>query len=443
MLAPLNGSLRAVLVGALALVIWTASPATAAPGDLDPTFDGDGRVTTDFANNTDDAFAVAIQANGKIVAAGRSDVTNGDPRFALARYHPNGTLDTTFGGDGRVTTDFGAGFDSARAVAIQGDGKIVAAGFANVTGFFDFALARYNTDGSLDSTFDGDGMVTTDFAGNHDNSFAVAIQGDGKIVAAGSATVTGRPDFALARYNTDGSLDSTFDGDGKVTTDFDGGFDGADAVAIQGDGKIVAAGSAQVLFDTDFGLARYNADGTLDTTFDGDGKVTTDIAGDRDDAFAMAIQGDGKIVAAGGANVFGPFDFALARYNTDGSLDSTFDSDGKLTTDFDGSDDDAFGVVIQRDGKIVAAGRASFTQVFALVRYNANGSLDTGFSEDGKVVTDFFGGSDQAHALAMQRDGKFVAAGCANCFAASDFALARYTGSSCRRTSRPTSIPCP
>jgi uncharacterized delta-60 repeat protein len=439
MLAPLNGSLRAVLVGALALVIWTAAPATAAPGDLDPTFDGDGRVTTDFANNTDDAFAVALQANGKIVAAGRSDVTNGNPRFALARYHPNGTLDTTFSGDGRVATDFAAGFDQAEAVAIQGDGKIVAAGFATIGGDFDFALARYNTDGSLDSTFDGDGMVTIGFAGIHDFANGLAIQGDGKIIAAGSAGA----DFALIRFNSDGSRDLTFDGDGVVVTDFAGGSDSAEAVAIQADGKIVAAGSVAVP-NTDFGLARYNTDGSLDSTFDNDGKVTTDFAADRDDAFAVAIQADGKIVAAGGAAVSFNFDFALARYNPDGSLDSTFDGDGKLTTDFDGDDDDAFGVVIQRDGKIVAAGRASSTDLFALVRYNANGSLDAGFSEDGKVVTDFSGGgSDQAHGLAMQGDGKFVAAGCHSCGTASDFALARYTGSSCRRTSRPTSIPCP
>jgi uncharacterized delta-60 repeat protein len=138
-------------------------------------------------------------------------------------------------------------------VAIQGDGKIVAAGFAGSD--FDFALARYNTDGSLDTTFGGDGKVTTDFAGSgsRDEAHAVAIQGDGKIVAAGLAVVSGIFDFALARYNTDGSLDTIFSGDGKVTTDFAGDFDVANGVVIQANGRIVAAGFA----GDDFGLARY------------------------------------------------------------------------------------------------------------------------------------------------------------------------------------------
>jgi uncharacterized delta-60 repeat protein len=362
-------------------VVAIANPAAAPPGDLDPTFDGDGKVTTDFADATDGANAVAIQGDGKIVTAGDAVVSGAPQDFALARYNPDGSLDTTFDGDGKVTTDFAGDSDEARGVVIQGDGKIVAAG---TTSEFDpcctsdFALARYNTDGSLDTTFDGDGKVTTDFAGGSDGAGGVVIQGDGKIVAGGFAIVFGNPDFALARYNTDGSLDVTFDGDGKVTTDFAGSIDEARGVAIQADGKIVAAGFTDVSgpFGFAFALARYNTNGSLDTTFDGDGKVTTDFAvgpDDPDEAHAVAIQGDGKIVAAGCLNCFigAPNDFALARYNTDGSLDVTFDGDGKVTTDFAGSFDQANGVAIQGDGKIVAAG---FTDVsgtfdFALARY--------------------------------------------------------------------------
>ncbi|HET6771374.1 MAG TPA: delta-60 repeat domain-containing protein [Actinomycetota bacterium] len=437
------------LIGVVALVIAMANPAAAPPGDLDTTFDGDGKVTTDFAGNPDNAFAVALQGDGKIVAAGET-LVSGTTDFALARYNTDGSLDTTFGGDGKVTTDFAAGGDSASAVAIQGDGKIVAAGFAIVSGNNDFALARYNTDGSLDTTFGGDlpfpvpgdGKVTTDFAGSQDLAHGVAIRADGKIVAAGQARVSGSDDFALARYNTDGSLDTTFGGDGKVTTDFAGGSDLAHGVAIQADGKIVAAGEALVSGTLDFALARYNTDGSLDTTFDGDGKVTTDFAGDFDVALAVAIQGDGKIVAAGGAVVAG-FDFALARYNTDGSLDPAFGGDGKVTTDFGGFDD-AFAVAIQGDGKIVAAGSAtvSATADFALARYKTDGSLDTIFSGDGKVTTDFAGSSDQASAVAIQANGRIVAAGGTFISGNFDFALARYT--CIRRTSRPTSIPvCP
>jgi uncharacterized delta-60 repeat protein len=404
------------LVGAVALVIAIANPAASPPSDLDSTFDGDGKVTTAFDGDSDRAFAVAIQGDGKIVAAGEALVGNFDFDFALARYNADGTLDTTFDIDGRVTAAFfvdPGGIDRAQAVAIQGDGKIVAAGFADN---FIFALARYNADGSLDTTFDTDGLVTTGFGGIPAQAFGVAIQGDGKIVATGYANDGDDSVFALVRYNTDGSLDPTFDGDGRVTTDVAGSVDKASAVAIQGDGKIVVAGSS---------LARYNTNGSLDTTFDGDGLVTRGFAG----ASAMAIQGDGKIVVAGGPT--------LARYNTNGSLDTTFGGDGKVTTDLAEGGGGAT-MAIQGDGKIVTAGlsAADFSEVsdFALIRYKPDGSLDTTFDGDGLVTTDFAGGFDQALGVAIQGDGKIVAAGCAFCHsswpppptAAVDFALARY-----------------
>jgi uncharacterized delta-60 repeat protein len=446
MLARFPGRPSLTLVGAVALVIAVANPAAAPPGDLDTTFDTDGKVTSDFAASIDQGFAVALQADGKIVAAGVA-VVSGMEDFALARYNTDGSLDPTFDGDGKVTTDFAGNLDQASGVAIQADGKIVAAGRADVSGTFDFALARYNTDGSLDTGFDGDGKVTTDFAGSvNDQAFAVAIQGDGKIVAAGRADVSGTFDFALARYNADGSLDTGFDGDGKVTTDFvSGSSDQAFAVAIQGDGKIVAAGVADVSGNNDFALARYNTDGSLDTGFDGDGKVTTDfVSGSFDQAFGLAIQGDGKLVAAGLASVSGAAQFSLARYNTDGSLDATFDTDGKVTTDFAGDFDQAFGLAIQADGKSVAVGAAvvSGTVDFALARYNTDGSLNTTFSGDGKVTTDFAGMDDVAFGVAIQANGRIVAAGRVNNAGNYDFGLARYT--CLRRTSRPMSIPiCP
>jgi uncharacterized delta-60 repeat protein len=303
-----------MLVGAAALVIAIANPAAAPPGDLDTTFDGDGKVTTDFAASIDQGFAVALQADGKIVAAGVA-VVSGMEDFALARYNTNGSLDPTFDGDGKVTTDFAGDFDQAFGLAIQADGKIVAGGRADVSGTFDFALARYNTDGSLDTGFDGDGKVTTDFvSGSFDQAFGLAIQGDGKIVAAGLASVSGAAQFSLARYNTDGSLDATFDTDGKVTTDFAGDSDQAFGLAIQADGKSVAVGAAVVSGTVDFALARYNTDGSLNTTFSSDGKVTTDFAGMDDVAYGVGIQANGRIVAAGRVNNSGNYDFGLARY---------------------------------------------------------------------------------------------------------------------------------
>jgi uncharacterized delta-60 repeat protein len=398
------------LVAAVALSAVFAAGAQAAPGDLDPTFSGDGKQTTDFGGVDRAAAAVVRQADGKIVAVG---IAGAD--FGLARYNPNGSLDTTFSGDGKQTTDFENG-DAAYAVALQADGKIVAVGIAiRETGDEAFALARYNPNGSLDTTFSGDGRQTTDL-GRIDSAMGVAIQANGKIVAVGS----GNGNFALARYNPNGSLDASFSGDGKERTDFGGG-DAANGVAIQANGKIVAVGRDGSSAGRDFALARYNPNGSLDTTFSGDGKQTTDFGG-IDRANGVALQGNGKIVAVGAGNG----NFALARYNPNGVLDTTFLGDGRQTTDFFGGGDAANGVALQANGKIVAVGRAG--DDFALARYNLNGSLDPSFSGDGRQRTDF-GGPDEARGVALQGNGKIIAAGFASGGATgNDFALARYFG---------------
>src|SRR6185295_13386784 len=250
------------------------------------------------------------QPDGKIVVVG----SESDVRFALARYNPNGSLDTSFSGDGKQTTSFTIGgefiYNAAFGVALQGNGKIIAVGGTGSTGPSDFALARYNPNGSLDTSFSGDGRQTTDFGGF---ATGVALQGDGKIVAVGRAGdfSAGESDFALARYNPNGSLDTSFSGDGKQTTDFlFGANDVANDVAIQANGKIVAVGSAQGgATGEDFALARYNANGTLDTSFSADGRKRTSF-GAFDSANGVALQGDGRIVAVGVGNG----EFALARY---------------------------------------------------------------------------------------------------------------------------------
>jgi uncharacterized delta-60 repeat protein len=293
------------------LITVGAHPVAAAEGDLDTNFDSDGKVTTAIGGSNHRVRSVAIQSDGKIVAAGNS--RNGNWDFALARYNTDGSLDTSFDSGGKVTTDFGGGNDRAYSVAIQSDGKIVAAGYSSNGSNNDFALARYNTDGTLDTNFDSGGKVTTDFGGGNDYAFSVAIQSDGKIVAAGRGS-NGGDDFALVRYNTDGTLDTNFDSGGKVTTDFGGDDDQAYSVAIQSDGKIVVAGLSYTGSNNGFALVRYNTDGTLDTSFDSDGKVTTAIGGTNDRAYSVAIQSDGKIVAAGYSYSGISQDFALVRY---------------------------------------------------------------------------------------------------------------------------------
>jgi uncharacterized delta-60 repeat protein len=387
-------------------------------GDLDTSFGVEGKVITDFIGDNDEAQAVALQTDGRIVAVGHTFNFATGLEFALVRYLPDGTLDTTFGGDGRVTTDFGEAVAAANAVALQPDGKIIAVGRSGPGGGGDnFALARYQSNGTLDTTFGGDGRVTTVEAPGE--IYAIALQPDGKIVAAGG--------LSLARYLPDGTLDTTFDNDGLVTIAFDEIF----AAALQPDGKIVAAGQFFNPSTTqhEFALARYLPDGTLDTTFGSVGHVTTDVGGSGF-AFAVVLQPDGKIVAVG--SIFNIAtnhqDFALARYLPDGTLDTTFGGDGRVTTDF-GVPSDARGVALQADGKIVAVGGAFFVR-FALARYRPDGSLDTTFGDDGLVTTDVGGANTSfADALVIQPlDGRLVVAGSTSVTGQDifDFALARY-----------------
>ncbi|MFJ8012859.1 calcium-binding protein [Streptomyces sp. NPDC096339] len=417
---PWSRKSRAPVAAALGAALALALPgvALAAPGDPDTGFGTGGRVTTDFGG-FEQVNGVAVQPDGKIIAVGLTDtggVGGGVHNFAVARYNANGTPDSTFGTGGRLTTDLRG---DAQAVAVQPDGKIVVAGHSDD----DFAVARYNANGSPDTTFDNDGKVTTQFGGV-DQARSVALLPDGRIVVAGLSNAAGTYDFAVARYNSNGSPDTDFDADGRVTTDFSGGLDQAAGVVLQADGRITAAGSANGFGSDDFALVQYNSDGTLDSTFGTGGRVTTDF-GALDQARGMARQPDGKIVTAGLTGSGSTFTFALARYNADGSPDATFDTDGRLTTGF-GTTGSAAAVALQGDGKIIAAGQSSSGGAdFALARYNDDGALDTTFDTDGKVTTDFAGANDGANAVAVQADGKIVAAGHAS-GVTSDFALVRY-----------------
>jgi uncharacterized delta-60 repeat protein len=417
----------AVVIALTFAALGAATDAYAASGDLDRSFSGDGIQTTDLSGEFDAVRSVAVQPDGKILAAGRSG--NDDPDFAVTRYNADGSLDASFSGDGKQITDFG-GFDEAFGMALQPDGKIVVVGDSGTSGI-DFAVARYNADGSLDPTFSGDGKQLID-AGGDDDAKGVTVQPDGKLVVVGSrnqyTTLDDQViDWALARLNADGSLDDGFSDDGIQTTDF-GGDDGASAVKLQSDGKLVVAGAAAGAF----GIARYDSAGELDASYSGDGKQTTGFGGDDDDyATSLAIQSDGKIVAAGATRTGSASSFALARYLSDGSLDTTFAGDGKQTTDFPGDIDIASGVAVDGDGRIVAAGGLEDTfngeagpYDLAIARYRADGTLDSGFSGDGKQTTDLGDFETASGGLALQPDGKIVVAGHNG-----HFLLARYLAS--------------
>jgi len=429
----------------LVLIIMAAavvSHAQTTAGNLDPTFGTGGTVRTDFAGNIDQANAVAIQSNGQIVAAGSSFSNSKTVEdFIVARYNANGSLDKRFGKNGKITTDFFRNVDSISAIAIQPDGRIVVAGFAQLGGNGGtprvFALARYRNDGSPDTSFGNGGSLTTSFGGNFAAASALMLQPDGKIVVAG--TVDFNPDlpgsgldFALARYTSNGALDGSFGKGGKVVFDFFGSFDQANAAVLQPDGKIIVVGSASYDAnnrDIGFALARFNTDGSIDFGFGTGGKQISDFFGAGAKANGVVLQPDGKFVVAGTASDSATrpvaTDVALARYNADGSLDSAFGTGGETAIPFpDSATEQGNAVALLPDGKIIVAGTAFKTFAtppdFALVRYNADGSLD------GIQTTDIAGGTDEALGLAIQSDGKVVLAG--RSFRSNfDLTLARYS----------------
>lgn len=416
-----------VLLVSTLLPLLPRAPAQAIAGDLDLSFGGgDGKVTTPVTG-FDAVNDVAIQTDGKIVAAGYAG-TSGAADFAIARYGLDGALDTTFGGGTGIVTTPIAGDDQVQALAIQGDGRIVVAGQTKSTNY-DVALVRYNSDGTPDSSFGGgDGITVTPIFGGDDIGNDVAIQSDGKIVVAGSTASGVSVDFATLRYESTGSLDPSFGGgDGIATIDFGGKEDRGYAVQLQADGKIVVGGLATVSTEANFGIARYSIDGSPDSTFDGDGKAWASMpVVSQDRIFDMALQADGKIVGAGYVkSSVSKEDFALVRFTGSGGLDTTFDGDGFATTDLMLRNQRAYAVSIQSDGKIVATGfteqPAAFDFDFMVARYNPDGSLDTSFSLDGFVTTTI-GLIDDGYAAAIQADGKIVAAGDSQY----DFALVRY-----------------
>jgi uncharacterized delta-60 repeat protein len=356
----------------------------------------------------------------------------------------DGDLDSAFGTDGKVLTDFDHSTDIANAVAVQTDGKLVVVGTTYINNDFsdeDFAVARYNPDGTLDKTFGVGGKVQTDFPGLAAVASSVVIQPDGKIVVAGGAfpLFTFLGDFKVVRYNSNGSLDTSFGDGGIVTTTFPEGSYAFD-VALQADGKIIAAGTVFVDFNpgessnTDFALARYNPDGTPDAAFGNGGEVSTDFLGLEDDAFTVLLQPDGKIVAVGSANDPATFyDFAAVRYLSNGTLDTTFGVAGKVHTDFgDQNFDRARSAALHPDGRIVAAGLAisqnGGVQNFAVARYTSNGVLDASFGTDGITQIDFGSCCQIANKVLLQPNGKIITVGYANTESSdSDFLLARLT----------------
>ncbi len=365
---------------------------------------------------------ITTQQDGKILVAGYVETPVNGREIAIARYLPSGTIDSSYGSGGIAVMPL-AGDQEAKSISLDNAGRAVLAGTTSNGGPTSFAVVRFTTTGSPDTTFDGDGLASASFSAGLDCfAWAVAIQADGKIVAGGTAFNGTRYDFALARFNTNGTLDNTFDGDGKrIHNAVSGNSEQITDMTIQGDGKIVVSGASNATILNDgnkWVIARYNTNGSNDNTFGTGGVVITSFAaGTTAAANGVTLEYDGKIIAVGSVTAnSGVETIGLARYDSTGALDPTFDGDGKMTFSF-GPSDRPGAVAMQTLGgtqKIVVSASTGSHGNAAVARINLNGTLDTSFDGDGKVVTSVLGfGVERVPGLAIQNNpyGRIITGG--------------------------------
>ena len=410
----------------IATMALNAPVAQAEPGQLDAFFSQDG-IQTAFPNGAV-AYAVTIDHHYRIVVAGST--LSAHPDIALARFTPGGRLDAAFGMGGKVVTDLGAN-DYAFDLAIQDDGGIVVAGERRAAASARFVVQRYRPNGTLDPGFANAGTALTGFGRRFQSASAIAITPGGRIVVVGSTSngVTSRS--AVTRYRADGRLDRGFGGDGRVTTDVSPSGEQFTDLAIQPDGRIVAAGWAEVSLVPMFSAVRYTIDGRLDHSFDGDGIARVDVALGADRARAIAEQRDGTFVLAGGASAGGRDEWALIRLGPRGHVDPTFGNRGRLVTDFGPGFDEAYALAVQANGKLVVAGRIrnDAKDDIGVLRLKPGGGHDRTFGAGGRTLTDVAGGSDAARDITIAPNGKIVVTGEATVERTRRSVVARYLSS--------------
>jgi uncharacterized delta-60 repeat protein len=398
-------------------------------GGLDPDFGTGGIVNTPIGPGFDMGLAVAVQDDGKVLVGGYS--TSGITfinEFMLVRLNVDGTPDDSFGANGVVTTAISGMGDEAQGITIQPDGKIILVGMSFTGEDYDFSMARYNSDGSLDTTFSDDGKLTTELAPGTDIATAVAVQDDGRIVVVGVVDNGPSDNFATVRYTADGELDADFGSGGIVNTGVGSFNEKAWAVRIQDDGMIVVGGESQNdNSDYDFAVVRYDTAGVLDPGFSGDGVAMIDLSGGDERARGLVIQPDGKIAAGGTSVNGGSYQMMVARLNTDGTPDNGWSFDGTATTTVGPGQQNARAMALQPDGKILLAGRASGANLeFTVVRFLDNGVADPAFQGDGSVTTPIGFFDAEGYAMALAPDGGILVSGYASNGGDNDLAVVRY-----------------
>jgi uncharacterized delta-60 repeat protein len=425
---------RLAVVGILILVAFGGArptPVVALDGDLDPSFGPPataGRVITPIGSGPDEINTVRILPDGKILVAGCANCYAGDGNFAVARYNADGSPDTSFDFDGLAVTSFGGSEDAACALAIQPDGKILVAGDIYTFVDSDWGIARLNPDGSPDTTFGGGtGRTQLTIGQGLDFLYGIVVQSDGRIVVGGSALIGGTWMFALARVQANGVLDPTFGQGGKRITPIGAAPTTAHAMAVQADGKILLAGESGAGEQTDFAVARYTPDGHPDPSFGGSGVLTTQVGGLEDAARALLVQRDGRILVAGFAQTQNAHDFAVVRYCPDGRLDDGVNcgpggfGSGGMAIQGFGDSSDEAEALVEQGDGKILVAGKA-GNAFGVMKLHPSGGLDAGFGAGGKRTTGMGGNNAGAEGMALQWDGKVVLAGTTGL----DFALARY-----------------
>ncbi|MFH1120631.1 MAG: T9SS type A sorting domain-containing protein [Bacteroidota bacterium] len=393
---------------AMAYIAFSGNNSVSAQ-EPDPAFGTNGKVYTSFGSFSSYFQSMVVLPDEKIVATGYN--TNTTFSILIARYNSDGTPDLSFNTTGKKQIDFGSAYEFCYSILAQDDEKLVLAGSSNGNA----AMARLLPDGSYDGSFSEDGKLTLSFGAGNGSSFQkILLQPDGKIVAIGEAYNTNSFDFAIARFHPDGSADDTFGEGGKTTIDFNNYNDFGRNAILQTDGKIVVVGAAKNSNgNSSIALLRLNADGTPDITFGAGGKTTLTISGVADDyAEAVALDENNRIITGG----YSAGDFLVLRFNTNGIVDPSFGTNGYTLTDFDEFQDKAYALTIDDDGNIYLGGHGYETGNgglfhFAVAKYTSNGLPDTTFDLDGKMTIVM--GADQSTVFDMvvQPEGKILFAG--------------------------------